>query len=211
LIYFIHPNDDSTEFLSEIYRKLAQIVDPASFQVLRFSTNQQPAILRLIPTLAEDSLIVYMGHGTADKLYGIHPNEFVLINSMSIFDTMNLFAIACDSTFLLRNCFSRVNLKKCIGFGKLPTEIEEIDSIKQLRDRVIGEEDIEEFKSCIVQIITKALAITIRNDGDLCLLYSQLRLLTNVAINEAAFEKKNQNLAELLYCMSADLTLLQSY
>lgn len=208
MIKIIISKDVSTKFLQEIIINLK--VNGVQFKLYEIEPNEKSYSKRFeeISNFDRNSIIVFLGHGQSNQLYGgealdSYPKQpFIKLNQMKIFEEQYLFLLACDSADLIKKSFKQSNYKKSIGFGELPTSLEEIEVDKKLSSVGISEQTIEDFKNEIVYTVSKALTLYY-NDFDK--LSDYLILLLDQRINDAVLNKGNRNLADLLFMMRYEM------
>ena len=210
MIQIVISIDPSTHFLFEIINKLKQ--NSVEFEVTEICPNDESYAdsLHKITNFPKKSIIVFLGHGQSDQLYGgeclgsFPKKPIIKSNQMNIFENQFLFILACDSSKLIQRSFQQSKTIKSIGFGGLPTSIEEIEKDKKLFAVGISEETIEEFKKEIVLIISTSLS-WYHND------FNQLKdymiLYLDQRIHSAVLIKKDRNLSDLLFKMRSELVL----
>lgn len=202
MYYFIHPIDNSSEFLAQIYLKVAESIGTNNICVFSFKGDHE--YRKEIEGLPRNSNIVFLGHGRADRLYGVLADSnapYVSANEMHIFNDQNFLALACKSSELLKGTHKATNLKSAIGFGNLPTSDEEVRSIRNMRSQVIKDEDIVAFKEVIVKCISLSIIATFQRGYGYEYLYPYLRLLLNREIRAAVLDSKRSEVADLIFQM----------
>ncbi len=210
MIYIIISIDPSTQFLFEIINNLKKI--DLEFKVLEIHPNEESyaKTLEEISNFEKKSQIIFLGHGQSNQLYGgeslnLFPKKaFVKLNEMNIFQDQNLFLLACDSASLIKSSFRQSRVIKSIGFGGLPTSLEEVEKDKKLSAEGISEQTIEDFKNEIVNTVFIALAL---HHKDFNKLSDYITLLLDQRINNAVLVKKDRNLADLLFKMRYEMVL----
>src|SRR5690554_2680552 len=135
--------DPSTKFLYDIVKSLKS--NSIEFELIEVQPNNASYknCLDKITELPENSTILFLGHGQDNQIYGgelldsFPKQPLVKRNEMGIFKNQNLFLLACDSASLIKSSFRIAKTNKAIGFGPLPTEIEEVESDKKLANEGI--------------------------------------------------------------------------
>ena len=210
MIYIIISIDPSTQFLFEIINNLKK--SGLEFKVLEIHPNEESyaKTLEEISNFEKKSKIIFLGHGQSNQLYGgeslnLFPKKaFVKLTEMNIFQEQNLFLLACDSASLIKSSFRQSRVIKSIGFGGLPTSLEELEKDKKLSAEGISEQTIEDFKNEIINTVSIALAL---HHKDFDRLSDYLTLLIDQRINNAILVKKDRNLADLLFKMRYEMVL----
>ena len=140
MLFFIYPKDETTEFLEPIYLNAVKSLGEENISLISFVESSYEENFLFINKLPKDASIIFLGHGRNDRLYGLFDESFtpfVESNKMWVFNDKNLFALACESTHLLTHCFNKTSISHSIGFGHLPTSIEEVDEIKKIKSFLI--------------------------------------------------------------------------
>lgn len=214
MIIVIISIDPSTSFLFKIIEDLKS--NSIEFLTIEVHPNNESYkdCLEQLKNLPENTTILFLGHGKNDQIYGGEiPIDFpkqalVKRNEMSLFKNQNLFLLACDSASLIKNSFRIAKTNKAIGFGPLPTEMDEVDNDKKLANEGITIDTIELFKQAINETVILGLLEYFKNDSkDFIYLKDYLNLLLNKRINKAIFEEDNRNLADLLFNMKNDMVI----
>ncbi|WP_109832454.1 hypothetical protein [Reichenbachiella versicolor] len=211
----IIPIDPSTSFLFEIIERLDNI--GIEFKVIEVHANEESysSSLKQIEAIEKGSLVIFLGHGTNEQLYG-GENEpdftqkgLIKKEQMRVFEDQNLFLLSCNSSGLLKSYSKVSKIKKSIGFGALPTSKEEVlDEKKLIVKNISAEELAEKFKETILDITSTCL-IQYFNRG---LHFSELKDLIHLHIdkniNQCILEENNPSLADLLFNMKANMIQL---
>jgi len=206
--------DPSTNFLFDIVKGLKS--NSIKFELIEVHPNKDSYTncLNKIKNLPENNTILFLGHGQDNQIYGgelLHsfPKQpLVRKNEMGIFKNQNLFLLACDSSSLIKSSFRIAKTKKAIGFGPLPTEIEEVENDKKLAVSGITLDTIELFKQAINETVILSLLEYFRDESKgFIFLKDYLNLHLNKRINKAILEEDNKNLADLLFNMKNDMVI----
>lgn len=144
-ILIIHPEDDTTDFLKKLSNSI-KILHPAITHVFNIHSNDASHDLGLkaIKEHPDNGLIIFLGHGRSDSLYGSkgkyfesrdlasqdaiseHPElyyykeRFIDSSNYDIFRNKKLFCLACNSNLLGKELL-KSGVASFIGFGDLPT------------------------------------------------------------------------------------------
>lgn len=210
MIQIIISIDPSTQFLFEIITNLKNYGISCNVCEIYPNDESYSSTLDIISNLDRDSRILFFGHGQSNQLYGgesleSYPKKaFIKLNEMSVFKDQYLFLLACDSADLIKSSFRQSKMSKSIGFGGLPTSMEEIEKDKKLSSEGVSEQTIEDFKNEIVYTVSTALAL---HHKDFNKLSDYLILLLDQRINNAVLVKKDRNLADLLFKMRYEMVL----
>lgn len=210
MIKIIISKDPSTSFLYGIIENLKS--NNVGFELIEIHPSEVSYAdsYEVISKLSKSATIVFLGHGTNERLYGgeslpqFEKKSFIKLNEMNIFEGQNLFLLSCNSSGLIQSSYRLSKFNKSIGFGELPTSLQEVENNKRLSTEGILEETIADFKSEIVNIISKALA-NYHNDFDK--LKDYLTLFIDQRINNAVLFKNDRNLADLLFKMRNEMVI----
>ncbi|SEB00854.1 hypothetical protein SAMN05443667_11513 [Flavobacterium gillisiae] len=210
MIQIIISIDPSTKFLFEIIEKLSSKGIEYNLTEIHPNEESYRTSFENISNFDKNSIILFFGHGQSNQLYGgespdsFTKKPFIRLNEMSIFQEQYLFLLACDSASLIKSSFRMSKTIKSIGFGALPTSIEEIENDKKLSLEGISVQTIEDFKKTIVDTVSNALLISTK---DFIHLKDYLILLVDKKINDAVLLKNDRNLADLLYRMRNEMVV----
>jgi hypothetical protein len=202
--------DPSTQFLFQIIDKLK--INGINCNVFEIQPDDESykKTFEIISNLERNSRVLFLGHGQSNQLYGgecldkFPKKAFIKLNEMSIFKGQHIFILACDSADLIKKSFIQSRMLKSIGFGSLPTSMEEVEKDKKLSSEGISERTIEDFKDEIVYTISNAISIHYKDFNKLS---DYLILLLDQRINYAVLVKKDRNLADLLFKMRYEMVL----
>lgn len=181
-IHFIHPKDDSTDFLEEIYKYLSEKTN-VEIKLLRLNNkNDHSDFFDIIPNIPENELILFLGHGTSLGLSGAITSEFQYLefitdNQLFVFKNKQIILLACRSNQYLKTHFNKCDLKTAIGFPNLITDVDEIQyHDDQIRVEGLTAEDIELFKIIIVDVMKYSLEDYINNNLSIHQFYNRIKL-----------------------------------
>ena len=210
MIQIIISIDPSTQFLFEIVTKLNHYgIDCTVFEI-QPNDESYSKTFELISNLDRNSRILFLGHGQSNQLYGgecldsFPKKAFIKLNEMNVFKEQYLFLLACDSAELIKSSFRNAKMSKSIGFGGLPTSMEEVEKDRKLSSEGISEKTIEDFKNEMVNVVSNAISLHYQ---DFNYLADYLILLLDQRINNAVLVKKDRNLADLLFKMRNEMVI----
>jgi hypothetical protein len=206
--------DPSTNFLYSIVENMKS--NSIEFELIEVHPNEESykSCLDNISNLPENNTILFLGHGQDNQIYGgellddFPKQPLVKRNEMGIFKNQNLFLLACDSASLIKSSFRIAKTNKAIGFGPLPTEMEEVKNDKKLATAGITLDTIELFKQAINETVILSLLEYFKDESkDFIFLKDYINLHLNKRINKAILEEGNKNLADLLFNMKNDMVI----
>lgn len=223
-ILCIYPDDSSTRFLDRIQYYLKQHMLEV-FHCYKVKPNQEShdrCIARL-HYRTEEELVIFLGHGRSDSLYGANNyqraldssydfegeyenDSFINRDNISVFSGKKIFCLSCNSAEKLGRLAYQNGAKAFIGFGDIPTDDISIPEIgRRLRFLTAR------FKGEVSWIVKSSLVYSIKNNYDFFQLISLVRLLTNKRINEIIITHKNLRerrlLADYLYNFKNEMEL----
>lgn len=215
MITIIYPRDNSTSFLLEIAdRLLAKFSEEVSLFIMEANDNSYNDCLQFIKKLEPNTLIIFMGHGQDNLLYGsesdtFEKKAFIKRNEFSIFRDKYLFSLSCYSNELLKASLGFSKILNSIGFGILPSEIKEVEGNKSLKSLGVTKEVIDRFKIILVDLIVNSFDYFLSRKVSLNHLSEYLRLLICKKISSVILDDKqnpeSRILANLLYLMKSEL------
>ena len=210
MIQIIISIDPSTHFLIEIIDKLKHFGVNCNVFEIHPNDESYSKTFDIISNFERNSRILFLGHGQSNQLYGgecldsFPKKAFIKLNEMNVFKEQHLFLLACDSSDLIKSSFRHSKISKSIGFGGLPTSMEEIEKDKKLSSEGISEQTIDDFKNEIVYTVSTAISLYYGNFNKLS---DYLTLILDQRINNAILIKKDRNLANLLFKMRKEIVL----
>jgi len=217
-IICIFPKDETTDFLLPIYESLGKI---DSFLGFRSDNNEElfQSVSDAINAInAENNLIVFLGHGASNCLYGTPVNglktKLFELSNVDLFDGQNIFLLACRSAEFINSILGR-NIVNGIGFGDIITEYREVVAERDTGDSSflpdIDNEAIEEFKNSLVNVASNTFNQYIEEDMSFENLFSYLKLMINKEISELLINKEKVNcrvVSDLLFDLKNEITLV---
>lgn len=205
-LLIIHPQDSTTTFLDKIKNYLnSELPYITHHYNIKLNNESHQNCLQKIIEHSESGLIIFMGHGRSDFLYGskgkyygelvsedakkehpenyFHLEKFITFNNIDVFYNKKVICLSCNSNGKIANEAIKNGTKVFVGFGELPTSIEELK--EQGEENKVGTSLalIEKtLKSEINYIIKKSLEYSIKNNYTFEQLYDFMKFLTNQKI-----------------------------
>ena len=207
----IFPEDESTDSLMPIYTQLKNMSGFIGYRFNTLNLQKRDNLYDALNQLEEDSLLVFLGHGASNKLYGSvdeNGDKQVLFdkNNTKQLRNIDFLGIACRS-----NEFGRNHFQNYIGFGDITSDFSEILAERDFGDsnymNWADEDDIINFRNLFVEAITKVILLTSCND--LFSIYKMMRLCFNKQIADLLKKKSltnYRNIADMLFEVLNDLT-----
>jgi len=212
-ILIIHPKDKTTSFLDKIKNHLIE-----SFKEDVHHFNIQPndkshsECLERISSHTENGIIIFLGHGRTNKLYGSKGNlyrnaEFVSVEAKeenpddyyyndnfinqenaSVFSGKKVFCLACNSNNKIAEYAIENGARTFLGFGDIPTSIEEFrdDGLENVSNDIV-----KAMKTELNYIVKRSIEYGISNSYNFEQLQNIAHFLINQKISEYLITRKD--------------------
>ncbi len=181
-------------FLNRIQNHLKRALVEV-FHCYKVKPNQEShdACLERLRTLSDEELILFLGHGRSDRLYGANSHtdffaspyfdyendNFINKDNIDVFVGKKVFCLSCNSADGLGKVAVQKGAKAFIGFGDIPTDNEILPELGTKLNLLIAR-----FKGEVNWIVKTSLVFSIRNNSTFFQLVDTVRLLANFRINE---------------------------
>lgn len=216
-ILCIYPDDHSTKFLDRIQNHL-KIRFGDNFHCFKIKPNDlshKTCLERLVNSI-DERFILFLGHGGSDYLFGSTSRSVVLSESAGLYEDIvedfseerfisrhnvgvfkgkKVFCLSCDSSEELGNLAIQEGAKVFIGFGKIPSDINEVE---EDRKKFPLHSIISKFKGEIVWIVKSSLVYSINQNYNFYQLADTIKLFSNHRINEIILQHKGLKSRRLL-------------
>ena len=218
-ILIIHPEDSSTKFLNKIKNNLLYKHNELTHHFnIKPKESSKIKCIETIQQYPKDSLIIFLGHGKSNSLYGskgkyydnkesisndainenphlyYYDENFIDENNIEVFKNKNVFCLSCNSNGKIGNLAIESGAKTFLGFGDIPTSISEF---KEKYDYV-SNDLVRYMKSEINYIIKRSLNICIHKNLTFEELNNYIVFITNQRISEILInQKKNAERCKL--------------
>lgn len=232
-ILIIHPKDKTTSFLDKIKNHL---IDSFKDDVHHFNIqpNQKShnECLERITSHTGSGLIIFLGHGRTDKLFGskgelfdsaefvsleakmespeeyYNNDNFISKENASVFSGKKVFCLACNSNNKIAKYAIENGAKTFLGFGDIPTSKEEFQDDGMTN---VSNDIVKAMKTELIYIIKKSLEYSISNSYNFEQLQNIIHFLINQRISEYLITRKDYKerylLTDYLYQLKKDLTV----
>lgn len=204
--YLIFPDDPSVYFMDLVLKQISGFIDDGSIKVIKCDANDESYFTtsRLIENIPPGSKIVFIGHSTPALVYGGMSKDYprkplVKLNNMSIFRDKELLLVSCFSMKLLESSRRYRNYSKCMGFGLLPSELDEVQAHKGMKNINLNKSDIEGFKLVLSQLMARTMEYLLEYDCPMEKVLSYFKIITNKEINDNLLNGGNRKVAEILF------------
>ena len=206
----IFPEDESTDFLLPIYGQLESMSGFVGYLFNTLDSQKRNSLYEELNQLEGNALMVFLGHGASNKLYGSvegNGDKQVLFDKENTRHLKNLdfLCIACRSSE-----FAHDHFQNYIGFGDITSDFSEVIAERIISANFIdwaSENDIINFRNVFVQTIKHAILLS--SCTDLYSLYKMIRLCFNKQIAELLKNKSLDNyrqIADMLFDVLQDMT-----
>lgn len=203
---YIQERDGTTTFLEPLVEHIKNMLAPV---IVGYDIDSENDPLEIIyQTIFDADTIFFYGHGTSDRLYASTVDNLTLFdnNNIDLLSGKRLFLLSCNSADFIK----KQRLNKAVGFGMLPTSLDDVQKWKYLHGIHIEnftKEDIFIYNNAIVEILTHS--ITADSFADYMLLKERIKFQTSIEIVKCLTQHRNNAnyrvLADLLYYFSKDI------
>lgn len=219
MIYIIYPSDDTTKFLLEIPKRIKNERGQESLNLIEVLPNEDSYSKKLleIEAIPDNSVILFMGHGQEDKLWGAENEAFIkrpFITKVQskVFSDKFVFLLSCNSNDFLKGTFRFSKIISSIGFGSLPTDMAEVKNSKRLKELGVNENIIEKYKVVLIELVSTVFSEMIEGNQNFSQLSTNFILRLNKKISEVILDdptsKDNRILADLLFQMKSEMVYI---
>lgn len=232
-ILIVHPKDRTTSFLDKIKNHLIKAF-PDQIHHFNIYPNDKShdSCLKRIAIHPENGIIIFLGHGRTDKLYGskgdlfgnidfvspeaidenrdayYYNDNFINEKNVGIFSGKKVFCLACNSNDKIAQFALDKGAKSFLGFGDIPTSIGEFEE----KEEAVTDDIVIKMKTELNYIIKTSLVLSIAKghtfEGLLNLIqFIATQRLTDVLVTQKQF-KERLLLADYLYFLKRDATII---
>ncbi len=210
MLHIVYSKDKSTEFLSSIPLRLKEKFETKVSVLEIVQTSNQNTIHNYIEVVPANDLVLFLGHGSSFCLYGYEKEKIISKDHLHLFNSKNLFCFSCNSNELLRKNFKSTLIVKAVGFGDIPTDIDDIQAIQEQDSLAYGKIDdivIEQFREIITALVHDSFSDYITRGLDFVGLCNYFSIRLNKKINELILNKSlnYKQLAGLLFQLKDEM------
>mgnify|MGYP000538845440 CR=1 FL=1 len=190
MIYIVYPYDSSTEFLLKIPSLIEERHGSAFTMIKIEATDSSYASgLDSLSKVPDDSIVLFMGHGQSDLLYGAESSTFekkklIGKSEIKILSNKYFFSLSCNSNEFLHSTFNSSKIINSIGFGSLPTEMIEVENNNKLKQQGITESIIANYKNILVELVSTSFCDMIEKQQSFYELSNYFMLRLNKKISQ---------------------------
>jgi len=213
-ILIVHPYDKSTSFLDRIKSHLqGEFSDDLHYFSVKPNETSHNQCLSTIRDFSVNGLLLFMGHGKSNCLYGakgdyygtlenelvkseepdkyFYEDNFINEQNLSVFNEKKIIALSCNSNAQIGRKSVENGAKVFLGFGDLPTSIEELKEQGEESKSGVSLGKIEQaLKTEINDIIKKSIGIGIRKKYNFSELVDLIHFVTNQKISHYLVNQK---------------------
>ena len=203
----IYPEDFTTAFLRPLYEHICTTFDAIG---VGYDTYGDDDPLEFIFNELNDAqTIFFLGHGMSTCLYASIIDNVQLINkdTIALLRGKRLFLLACNADQFIKN----YKLTDAIGFGFLPTSLDDVRDRRKLHDlwiKDLEKNDVDTYNSALVSAIINTLSDATMLD--LHLFKERLKFNISREIVQCLLKKEAPNyriVADELYYIYKDMII----
>jgi hypothetical protein len=230
-ILIVHPYDITTSFLESIasYLRSAFPDDIHYFSIEPNNPSHQQCLKR-IGIHSSNGLIIFLGHGRSDKLYGSRGDEFyadasydliaafpekyyfnedfIHQGNVDVLSGKKVFCLACNSNDKIAKYAYDKGVTSFLGFGDIPTSPEELMAIGLQNN---GKDIARLMQVELNYIIKRGLQICIENNSTFEQLQNIMEFIINQRITDYLINNKSLQdryiLANNLYSLKMNIKI----
>ncbi|MFW9686749.1 hypothetical protein V3H46_14135 [Vibrio parahaemolyticus] len=209
--YIIFPEDPSTKFMNVVFKRAIVLGLDNQFEIIscRPEDSGYKEAIDNIKNIPSGSRVIFIGHSTPNKIYGGQSDSFerktlLSLDNMSIFRDKELILVSCFSNKLIESSRGHRNYSNCIGFGLLPSELDEVSSHSGMRNLDLKQEDIDKFTDILASIISDSICYMLKHNTDIYELFRYIKVLINKKANDLIINDNDEKLGELLFYVSTE-------
>lgn len=234
-ILIVHPYDKSTSFLERIKNHLQSIFpDYTHYFSVKPNEPSHNACLKDIEDFSDDGLILFMGHGKSNCLYGAkgdffgtlenelvkeeqpdkyyNNNSFINELNLEIFNNKKIISLSCNSNGQIGKKSVESGAKVFLGFGDLPTSVDELEESGESNQLGKSLSTIEQaLKTEINYILKKSLEIGISKNHSFSQLLDVICFICNQRIAHYLVQQKKISerklIANYLYSFKKEIRI----
>ena len=232
-ILIIHPNDKTTRFLDKIK---SHLIETFGEQVHHFNIypneGSHQTCLDRISIHPENGLVIFLGHGRTDKLYGskgdlyanaelvsqeakeenpdayYYNDNFINEGNAVVFKNKKVFCLACNSNGKIATFSIDSGAKSFLGFGDIPTSLSEFED----KEEKVTNDLVIKMKTELNYIIKTSLSMSIERGFTFEELLNRIQFITNqrlsdILVNQKSFKERHK-LADYLYYLKKEAVIL---
>lgn len=202
--------DHTTDFL----QSLCDHINATLFAVqIGYDVDSEDDTIEEIYNAVEKAnTVLFLGHGTSDSLFASGSDETELFGKANVMLLANkrLFLLACNSAEFIK----KYKLTNAIGFGKMPTSLDDARHWKTLHKTLIedfSKSDIEIYNTALVDALCNS--ISLETISDYSLFRERFKFQVSREIVKCLIQHKDKEnyrkIADLLFYLQKDMIIKQ--
>lgn len=201
----IYPAESNTEFLRPVYDYLCN--DDNVFCIDKSVTDED-----YFDTIAEQlvnvELVIFMGHGSSNTLYGDHDNILFDAQNKDLLKNNKLILFACRTSDFCRT----YELTNAVGFGFIPSSEDDIKNSKfhDLSIEELNYFDVEKLRRSLCNILLNTLKesnLLELDDFVRCFTFNANLEIVKILTVRKKETKNYRLLADILYYVCHEMVL----
>lgn len=202
----IYPEDQTTDFLLPLYQHICENMHALGIHT--DTTEEDDSLDKIYQEIKDAEIVIFLGHGTSKMIYGSGCANVVFEESnCHLLNDKKLVLLACNSDQFICN----YKLTNAIGFGFLPTSLDDARQIKQFHGI-----NVEDFERADIDSFNGALICSLINTlseqtlSDFHLFKERFRFNISKEIVRCLVGKETSNyrtVADELYYVFKDLII----
>jgi hypothetical protein len=206
-VLIVHPYDKSTRFLERIKNYLqAEFPEDSHYFNVKPNLKSHNQCLELIMDFSNNHLLLFMGHGKSNSLYGAkgdyygtlenndvksekpdlyyYNDDYINLENIDVLKDKKVIVLSCNSNSQIGRKAVAKGAKVFLGFGDLPTSIAELEEKGEENKSGVSLSKIEQaLKTEINDIVKKSIAISIKKNNTFTQLFDLICFVTNQKIS----------------------------
>ena len=210
-MFLIFPNDRSTEFLKSVVDKAEELISNLIIIKCSASDESYSDAIEQLKNISKGETVIFIGHGCPTKLYGgenksFSKKELISLKNVSLFKDVKLILMACNSSDFIRSSRKMRNFSEALGFGLLPSDMNELAKNKKIRELNLTELEINKFKEILIDLFSRIIDLVANFDKSIEELKFFVSTYISVLINNLIGKGNMTNVAKLLFYVRKELT-----
>jgi hypothetical protein len=209
-IICIHPEDESTSFLSAIGAIVSE-----HYHTIPANQDSHAEVIDQIAKFKGKALIIFLGHGSHTSLFGScnsGSGKSIFLNldfTRKLFTGHDILLVSCNSADFLNK---QSSFNNAIGFGNIISSTDEASREAEYVTGVyrdIDEKDISIFNECFASSIAEAISLLASGTILFSNLFTYLLYFFNKKINKVLLDQrieKRIEIAKLLFETRSEMT-----
>lgn len=238
-VLIVHPKDHTTGFLSKIKNYLKSIFPDITHHFnIQFNEKSHNDCLEKISSHNSEGLILFLGHGRSEKLFGsisklyleevsdeakadspeiyFGKETFIDFSNIQIFQNKKIICLSCNSRGKIGLEAVKKGAKVFFGFGNLPLSVQELKEEGEQNTPGSSLFNVERhLKKEITYIVKKTLELGLKNNYTFLQLLNLMQFITSQIISEYLVDKKaireRKIIVGYLYNFKKEITVYGDY